>query len=151
MQLQLDIQIADDTLAAPAQPLFQAWLAGALEGLREDAEVSIRIVDAAESRSLNHQYRGKDKATNVLSFPADLPPELEIPLLGDLVICAPVVAAEALEQGKTCEAHWAHMAIHGVLHLIGYDHIDDDQAEAMEALETEILGRLGFKPPYQIL
>jgi len=151
MQLQLDIQTADDALTAPSQLQFQNWLAGALEGLRAEAEVSIRIVDETESRSLNHQYRGKDKATNVLSFPADLPPELEIPLLGDLVICAPVVAAEAEEQGKTSEAHWAHMAIHGVLHLIGYDHIDDDQAEVMEALETEILGRLGYKPPYQLL
>ena len=101
-----------------------------------------------EGQSLNHTYRGKDYATNVLSFPADLPPELDLPLLGDLVVCAPVVAREATEQHKQLNAHWAHMVIHGCLHLLGYDHIDDAEADEMEALERELLAQLGIADPY---
>lgn len=149
MELQLDLEKANDELFAPAQADIIIWLERALEGRREVAEVSIRVVDEAESQALNHQYRGKDKATNVLSFPAEFPPELEIPLLGDLVICAPIVATEAAEQNKTLQAHWAHMVVHGVLHLLGFDHVDDDEAEQMESLETDILLSLSFDPPYQ--
>ncbi len=115
----------------------------------DEAEVSLYIVDEAESQELNAQYRGKDKPTNVLSFPADIPEEVGVPLLGDLVVCAPVVEREAQEQGKTLEAHWAHMLVHGSLHLLGYDHIEDDEADVMEALETEIITGLGFPAPYQ--
>jgi probable rRNA maturation factor len=101
--------------------------------------VTVRLVDEAESRELNHTYRGKDKPTNVLSFPFEAPPGLELPLLGDLVICRQVVEAEAVEQGKPLMAHWAHMVVHGSLHLLGYDHIEDEEAEEMEQLERDIM------------
>lgn len=98
---------------------------------------------------LNANYRGKDGATNVLSFPADLPAELDLPLLGDIVICAPVVIAEADQQGKTASAHWAHMTVHGTLHLLGYDHVKEEEAEIMEALESAILRQLDYSCPYE--
>ena len=113
------------------------------------AELSIRIVDEAESADLNHTYRHKSGPTNVLSFPCEVPDGVPLDLLGDLVICAPVVAREAQAQGKASEAHWAHMVIHGVLHLRGYDHIDTAEAERMEALEIDILSRLGYPNPYE--
>ena len=112
-----------------------------------EGEVCVRVVDETESRTLNRRYRGKDKPTNVLSFPADI----ELPegrVWGDIVICAPVVAAEAEAQGKALEAHFAHMVVHGVLHLLGYDHESGADAETMESLETEILGRFGIGDPY---
>ncbi len=134
----------------PAAVSFRRWIAAALRGAkyRKSAEVAIRIVDIDEGRALNRDYRGKDYATNVLSFPAELPPGLKLPLLGDLAICAPVVLREAAEQGKVPRAHWAHMTVHGTLHLLGYDHIDDAQAETMEALETRILANLDIADPY---
>lgn len=113
-----------------------------------EAELSVRIVDEDESQALNLQYRGKDKPTNVLSFPCELPDGVELPLLGDLVICAQVVAKEALEQGKVLHAHWAHMVVHGTLHLLGYDHIEDGEAEEMEAIEIQVLLELGYPNPY---
>ena len=117
--------------------------------LATDAEITVRIVGAEEGQQLNRDYRKKDYATNVLSFPADVPDELlDIPLLGDLVICVPVVEREAQEQAKTSEAHWAHLVIHGCLHLLGYDHIEDEEAEEMEALEKELLAELGHPDPY---
>ncbi len=115
---------------------------------RKPAELAIRIVDADEGRALNRDYRGKDYATNVLSFPAELPPGVQLPLLGDLAICAPVVQREALEQGKREKDHWAHLTVHGVLHLLGYDHLADDEAETMEALERRILAGLSIANPY---
>ncbi|MYM64661.1 rRNA maturation RNase YbeY [Pseudomaricurvus sp. HS19] len=148
-ELILDLQIASDCSDLPAEEQLQRWAAAALQ--KDEGEITVRIVDNAESQQLNSAYRGKDYPTNVLSFPADLPAELELPLLGDLVICAPVVAAEAREQGKTAEAHWAHMVVHGTLHLQGYDHIDDRDADIMEALETQILVDLGYPPPYDAL
>jgi probable rRNA maturation factor len=134
----------------PSATSFREWVNAALAGAkrRRQAELSIRIVDAAEGRELNRDYRGKDYATNVLSFPAELPPGVQLPLIGDLAICAPVVAREAAEQGKPPRHHWAHMTVHGVLHLLGYDHIVDAEAEAMEALETRILAKLGIADPY---
>lgn len=105
-------------------------------------------MDEAESRDLNNTYRGKDKPTNVLSFPFEAPPEVELPLLGDLIICRQVVEREAAEQEKTVEEHWAHMVVHGSLHLLGYDHIEDSEAEEMEALETEIMQSMGYADPY---
>lgn len=128
-----------------------ARLAGGARG-----DIAIRLVDEAESRALNHEFRGRDYATNVLSFPFelpdDLPPGLQAELgdgiIGDIAICAPVVAREALEQGKPEQAHWAHMVVHGVLHLLGHDHVDDSGAEIMEALEVRILAELGFANPY---
>lgn len=149
MKLMVDIQIATEAGDLPSEDDIQRWVGCAVHGHQDEAEVTVRIVDEAEIRQLNAQYRGKDYATNVLSFPADLPPDIELPLLGDIVICAQVVAREALEQGKTPRAHWAHMLIHGTLHLLGYDHIEDQEAEEMEALETELLHQLGFPPPYE--
>ena len=110
-----------------------------------DASLSIRVVGAAESRRLNRTWRGKDKPTNVLSFPA---PATQSPVLGDLAICAPVVAREAREQGKSAQAHWAHMVVHGVLHLLGYDHELDRDAAVMEARETALLANFGYANPY---
>lgn len=135
----------------PDEVLFQQWARAAADAAaNEAAEVSIRIVDESESAELNQTYRHKSGPTNVLSFPCEVPAGVPNDLLGDLVICAPVVAREALEQGKNPEAHWAHMVIHGVLHLRGYDHLQEDEAEQMEALEVEILDGLGYPNPYEI-
>ena len=136
----------------PSSTSFRRWVAAALRGakFRKPAELAIRIVDTDEARALNNDYRGKDYATNVLSFPAELPPELKLPLLGDLAICAPVVLREASEQGKSPKDHWAHLTVHGVLHLLGYDHIEENEAEAMEALETSVLAGLGIADPYRL-
>ncbi len=120
----------------------------ALTGRKDSAELTIRVVENSESHELNHQYRGKNKPTNVLSFPFEAPPGVEIDLLGDLIICAPVVESEANEQQKTIIAHWAHMVTHGCLHLLGYDHITNDEAEVMEKLEIDILQQQGFDNPY---
>ena len=122
----------------------------AVKEFRSAAEITIRLVDSDESQQLNNQYRGKDKPTNVLSFPFEVPTGIELDLLGDLVICAPVIAAEAIEQNKSENAHWAHMVIHGCLHLLGYDHINDQEAEEMEALEIALLAKLNIADPYQI-
>ena len=147
MSIELDIQRASEAPEQPDDDSFLRWVGLAL-GAGTDRELTIRLVDEDEGRSLNHTYRGKDYATNVLSFPADLPPELDLPLLGDLVVCAPVVAREATEQGKPLNAHWAHMVIHGCLHLLGYDHIDDTEANEMETLERELLAQLSIADPY---
>ena len=148
----LDVAVgyATSRKGVPASGSFRRWVEAALKGARrrKGTEVAIRIVDAEEGRALNMQYRGKDYATNVLSFPADLPPGLNLPLIGDLVICAQVVEREASEQGKPLDAHWAHLVIHGCLHLLGYDHVDDDEAEEMEALERTLLAELGHTDPY---
>ncbi|BBR56008.1 MULTISPECIES: rRNA maturation RNase YbeY [Pseudomonas] len=146
--LELDLQRATDA-AAPDDAAFRRWCELALRQRTADSEMTIRLVDEPEGRELNHTYRHKDYATNVLSFPADVPDDLlDIPLLGDLVICVPVVEREATEQGKSLEAHWAHLVIHGCLHLLGYDHIEDDEAEEMEALERTLLAELGHPDPY---
>ena len=136
----------------PAAASFRKWAATALQGRIREADLAIRIVDAEEGRALNRHYRGKDYATNVLGFPAEIPPGLpkgvKLPLLGDLVICAPVVAREAQEQGKPLNAHYAHLTVHGCLHLLGLDHEDPREADAMEQLEREILAGLGLPDPY---
>ncbi|WP_036771564.1 rRNA maturation RNase YbeY [Photorhabdus australis] len=145
----LDLQIAcENAQNLPEETLFQQWLDGVLPQFQPESEVTIRIVDEAESLDLNLTYRGKDKPTNVLSFPFETPPEVNLPLLGDLIICRQVVETEAKEQQKTVEEHWAHMVVHGCLHLLGYDHIEDDEAEEMESLETEIMQKLGYSDPY---
>ena len=131
----------------PVEEAWRRWVAAAASECGE-VEVAIRVVDDCESQELNRTYRGFDKPTNVLSFQADLPPEVELPLLGDLVICAPVVEREAYEQEKTVEAHYAHMAVHGTLHLLGYDHEDDPSATLMEDLERRVMAGLGFPDPY---
>ena len=139
----------------PAAVSFRRWVAAALYGRIREADLAIRIVGNKEGRALNHHYRGKDYATNVLSFPAEIaegvkmPKGVKMPLLGDLVICAPVVAREAKEQKKPLAAHYAHLTVHGALHLLGWDHEDEREAEAMEQLEREILAELGIADPYQ--
>ncbi len=154
MNLLLDVQIADELDGwsdyLPSDDDLQRWSMAALQGRTEFAEpeLTIRLVHNDESQELNSEYRGKDKPTNVLSFPFEAPPEVPIELLGDLIICAPVVQAEAQEQSKTPQAHWAHMVVHGCLHLLGYDHIKDDEAEIMENLERHIMASLGFSDPY---
>jgi probable rRNA maturation factor len=132
----------------PAPVSFKKWAAAAVAGRILRGDLAIRVVDTKEACSLNRHYRGKDYATNVLSFPADLPPEMQVPLLGDLVICAPVVAKEAAEQGKSLAAHYAHLTIHGVLHLLGLDHENEKEADAMELIERELLADLGYADPY---
>lgn len=132
----------------PDDAAFARWVSAALAGRREAAAVSVRVVDAEEGRALNAQWRGRDAPTNVLSFPAELPEELGLPLLGDLVLCVPVVRREAAEQGKAEADHWAHLVVHGVLHLLGMDHQEDAEAEVMEAAEREVLAGLGIADPY---
>jgi probable rRNA maturation factor len=150
MVYQIDIESNSQNQQVPAMADLEHWISAALQSQEfVDAEVSVYIVDEDEGQELNAQYRGKDYPTNVLSFPADIAAEVGVPLLGDLVVCAPVVAREAQEQGKTLQAHWAHMLVHGTLHLIGFDHIEDDEAETMETLETQIVTGLGYPAPYQ--
>lgn len=133
----------------PSDELIQQWLEQALAAEdKDDVELTVRIVDEAESAALNEEYRNKSNATNVLSFPFECPEEVELNLLGDLVICAPVVEREAKQQDKNSKAHWAHMLVHGVLHLLGYDHIKEDEAATMEAREVKILENIGFPDPY---
>ena len=156
--IHLDLQVAvedpkstflpgqEDCLHWVESSLLEDWAGG-------ETELVVRIVDEAESRQINSEYRGKDKPTNVLSFPFENPPGLldlgeELPYLGDLVICASIVNQEARDQQKTEQAHWAHMVVHGCLHLQGFDHLDEQQAEEMESLEIEILEGLGFDSPY---
>lgn len=127
-QVILDLQLAcESQQGLPTEADFQRWLEAVLPQFQSESEVTIRLVDEAESHHLNHTYRGKEKPTNVLSFPFEAPPGIELPLLGDLIICRQVVEHEAAEQEKALEAHWAHMVIHGSLHLLGYDHIVDDE------------------------
>lgn len=145
----IDLQIASENQSnLPTLEQFTLWATQAVRAESVEPEMTIRIVDEAESHELNLTYRGKDRPTNVLSFPFECPEEVELPLLGDLIICRQVVEREAEEQGKPLLAHWAHMVVHGSLHLLGYDHIEDDEAEEMESLETEIMTGLGFEDPY---
>ncbi|NKF49581.1 rRNA maturation RNase YbeY [Shewanella sp. WXL01] len=149
LQLDLDLQVATDATNIPSQQDFELWATTAIGNAMTQAELTIRLVDSDESQSLNRNYRGKDKPTNVLSFPFEAPPEVELPLLGDLIICVSVVEQEAKAQNKSLQAHWAHMVIHGCLHLLGYDHIIDAEAEEMEALETQLIQGLGYDNPYK--
>ena len=145
----VDLQIATENIEGlPTEEQIVQWATGAVQPEGNEVEMTVRIVDEAESHELNLTYRGKDRPTNVLSFPFECPDEVELPLLGDLVICRQVVEREAVEQEKPLMAHWAHMVVHGSLHLLGYDHIEDDEAEEMESLETQIMQGLGFDDPY---
>lgn len=146
--LELDLQVATDLSGLPTQDQLKEWALAALVNSDKHFEVTIRIVDEPEIQELNATYRGKDKPTNVLSFPFDAPEHIELDLLGDLIICAHVVRSEAIDQHKDEKAHWAHMTIHGILHLLGYDHIEDREAEEMEGLEIKILHDLGYPNPY---
>lgn len=163
--MRLDLQIATDAENVPESSDFIRWCEAVLAGVGHDTEVelTIRLCENAEIQQLNRDFRGKDKTTNVLSFPFEMldfdPAELlstyagdsaqlDLPLLGDIVIAPDVIAAEASKQQKTLKNHFAHMTVHGVLHLLGYDHIVDNEAEKMEALETRILATLGIEDPY---
>ncbi|HEY9400330.1 MAG TPA: rRNA maturation RNase YbeY [Luteimonas sp.] len=154
VRLDVSVGYAVPRAGLPSAVSFRKWVAAALAGRIREADLAIRIVGTREGRALNRHYRGKDHATNVLSFPADmaegvkLPKGVTMPLLGDLVLCAPVVAREAREQKKPLAAHYAHLTVHGALHLLGWNHEDDTEAECMERLEREILGELGVEDPY---
>ncbi len=143
-KIKLNLQVASSLSNIPSETQFKKW---AKATLRVEIEVTIRIVDKAESRELNNMYRGKDYATNVLTFPISEDPCL----MGDIIICAPVVIAEAKLQNKALEAHYAHLTVHGVLHLHGYDHEIEEQAALMESIEVTTLQRLGYADPYLIL
>ncbi|QSA98202.1 rRNA maturation RNase YbeY [Methylococcus sp. EFPC2] len=145
--IEVEIQNASASADVPSEDEFRRWAATAVQ--RDAAEIVIRVVDEDESAELNEQYRHKAGPTNVLSFPFEAPPGVDTDILGDLVICAPVVEREAGEQGKTPAAHWAHMVVHGVLHLQGYDHIEEAEAERMEAEEVALLRGLGYGNPYE--
>jgi probable rRNA maturation factor len=152
MKLELTLDNASSSASVPDEEDVHRWVISTLSPNRPAAAIAVRIVDEQESAELNEQFRQKAGATNVLSFPADIPADIqsqfEYPILGDLIICAPVVENEAVEQHKTIQAHWAHMVVHGCLHLLGYDHIADHDAEQMEQLEIDILSRCGFADPY---
>ena len=151
--MNVDVQLASDAAGIPSIDTVQGWVERTVRATDPErgAEVSVRIVDEPEMRTLNREYRDQDEPTNVLAFPAGdagfMPPG-ETPLLGDVVVCAGVVACEADEQGKPLEHHWAHMLVHGTLHLLGYDHVGEEQAETMEALERRILDEFGIADPY---
>jgi probable rRNA maturation factor len=147
MKIELDVQNATSFEPLPEPEQFSLWLETALQG-KSGIELTLRLVDREESRELNSRYRGKNQATNVLSFPAELPPGIDLPLLGDIVVCAPLVAEEARAQNKSLQSHWAHLVIHGALHLLGHDHQGEQEAVEMEALEAELLASLGFGNPY---
>ena len=149
----IDVQQAlshTDASVVPSAEKLQKWVDCVLQKHdTEQNEITLRFVESHESQTLNATYRSKDKPTNVLSFPFEHIPGVPMPLLGDLVICVPVIIAEASEQKKTVSDHFAHMIVHGTLHLLGYDHIDDDEAEQMELLEIQLLAELGIDDPYQ--
>ena len=146
----VDLQIATENIdGLPTEEQIVQWATAAVQPEGDEVEMTVRIVDESESHDLNLTYRGKDRPTNVLSFPFECPDEVELPLLGDLVICRQVVEREAAEQEKPLMSHWAHMVVHGSLHLLGYDHIEDNEAEEMESLETQIMQGLGFDDPYR--
>ena len=153
--LDVSVAYALPRTGLPASVSFRKWVAAALAGRIREADLAIRVVGTKEGRALNRHYRGKDYATNVLSFPADmaegvkLPKGVRMPLLGDLVLCAPVVAREAREQRKRLNDHYAHLTVHGALHLLGWNHEDAREAECMESLEREILAGLGIADPYR--
>lgn len=145
---QVEVQAVFSSSGQPGSEQIQHWVDAALKGRHRDTEIVVRIVDEQESAYLNHQYRHKEGPTNILSFPVEIPEGIGLNLLGDLVACAPVVEREALEQQKRLTDHWAHIIVHGVLHLLGYDHIQDDEAEIMETLEINILQQLNISNPY---
>lgn len=153
MDISVDIQVASEGDDPPEPDSIRRWLRAVLD--RElpardprEIELSVRLVDREESQALNRRYRQKDYPTNVLSFPSELPADLPFLHLGDIVVCAPVIGEEARAQGKAPFAHWAHMFVHGALHLLGYDHVEDADAQVMEAKEVSILAQLGIADPY---
>ena len=149
MSIELDLQLACEFDELPTKAQFELWAEKALLPYRAHSELTIRITDETESQELNSQYRGKEKPTNVLSFPFECPPGIELPLVGDLIICPQVVKRESIEQDKPFHEHFAHMVIHGCLHLLGFDHINEQDAIEMETLEKEFLAEIGISDPYR--
>jgi probable rRNA maturation factor len=147
--IKLDLQIHSKLKSIPAKREFKRWLAAALSGAKANYELTIRVVSFKEITNLNQRYRGKSGPTNILSFPFTAPPGIKSNLLGDIVISAPIVHREAKQQSKPEKNHWAHLTVHGVLHLLGYDHIKAKDAQTMEKLEIKILRRLGIANPYE--
>lgn len=145
----IDIQRVFESDSQPSDAQLELWVNTVLASLNEEFELTIRIVDETESAQLNETYRHKNGATNILSFPFEVPDEIELNLLGDLVICAPILQREAGEQNKPLHNHWAHIVMHGTLHLLGYDHIEDEEAQEMEAKEIELLQTLSIPNPYE--
>jgi len=145
----VEIQTIFESAGQPSEAQIQLWVDTALEEFEQDTEIVVRIVDELESAELNEQYRHKQGSTNILSFPVEIPEGIDLNLLGDLVICAPVLEKEAQQQNKILAHHWAHIIMHGVLHLLGYDHLDDEQAEEMESKEIALLQQLNIPNPYQ--
>lgn len=148
MTIELELQIATNAKTLPHPSQFREWVGNTLDDRFDDIEMTIRIVDVEEMTELNQTYRKKQGPTNVLSFRAEANPEFDLSLLGDIIICAPVIQEEADAADIDLLAHWAHMVVHGTLHLIGYDHIIQEEAEVMEAREKQILNELGFPDPY---
>lgn len=145
----VEIQTIFASAGQPDEQQIQLWIDSALADVDQDTEIVVRIVDEQESAELNQHYRHKQGPTNILSFPVEIPDGIDLNLLGDLVICAPVLEQEAQQQHKPLAHHWAHIIIHGVLHLLGYDHLDDEQAEEMESKEIALLQKLNIPNPYQ--
>lgn len=145
----IDIQRIFESPNQPSDTQLELWVNTVLTNIDDDFELTIRIVDEMESEQLNETYRHKKGSTNILSFPFEVPEGMELNLLGDLVICAPVLEREAQEQNKSLHNHWAHIVIHGTLHLLGYDHIEDEEAQEMEAKEIELLQTLSIPNPYE--
>lgn len=148
MTIELELQIASEAKTLPHPAQFREWVGSTLGDGFDNIEITIRIVDVEEMTELNQIYRKKTGPTNVLSFPAEIDESFDIPLLGDIVICAPVIEQEATDADIDLLAHWAHMVVHGTLHLLGYNHKADAEAEVMESLETKILTQLGYPAPY---
>ena len=149
VKTELDLQIACEFDNLPSLEQFAMWADKVLSQYRDESELSIVICDEAQSQQLNNDYRGKNKPTNVLSFEFEAPPGIDIPLVGDLIICPAIVLAEAQEQEKSFHDHFAHMVIHGCLHLLGFDHIKSDDALEMESIEKKILFELNIADPYR--
>lgn len=147
MSIAVDLLIDNQNCFVPEKEAFVLWV-NAAAPLSYNAEICIRVIDEKESALLNYKWRGKHGATNVLSFPANLPPDMPVVTLGDLAVCSPVVEREAKVQKKQLKAHWAHMVIHGTLHLLGYDHINEQDAFEMETAESNIMNELGYHDPY---
>ena len=148
MTIRLDVQYGIKDKNVPETSEFQTWADKIPSIENEQPDVCLRIVDEKEARELNYRYRNVNKATNVLSFPASIPNEVGLNFLGDVVICAPIVYQEAIEQNKDINSHWAHLLIHGILHLQGYVHDNEKCAAAMEAIEIDTLHKLGIENPY---
>jgi probable rRNA maturation factor len=146
--IDLEVQVATTAKTLPHPAQIKQWVSEALAEIEQDVELLIRIVDKEEIQQLNKRYRKKDKPTNVLSFPHNMIAEFDFMTLGDIILCAPVIEEEATQENKELLAHWAHMVVHGCLHLLGYMHDDQESAETMESLERKIMLKLGFPDPY---